>query len=144
MDAMNNKMQKRNTSISVDPRAFPNLVPVHIPQRTYQTGIVAGIIRNIKIGQIEKESERMAKIAENQLRMVSANCQMVREISTLSASINAQLVLIEDHKQLSNEMVLKAKLENQLLYHQVEQEKIASEMAKRNFKEMYPDDAPQD
>lgn len=127
----------QNTNVPGFAAAFPNLVPVHIPQRTYQTGIVSGIIRNIKIGQIEKESERMAKIAENQCVMVKANCEMVKAISSLSAEISATIAEADARREIARESINEARLKNQRLYYETERERIAFEMEKRNFEDNY-------
>jgi hypothetical protein len=133
-----NEAAKRG-QVAIDPRAFPNLVPVHIPQRNWNTGIVPGLFRKIKLRQIAEEARLNADIAQEQSRMVDANCHMVTAITTLSAGIDLQLHQIAAQKQATSEYLVKINLENQLLNYQVEQERIAAETAKRNFKETYPD-----
>ena len=135
---MKNELSKRH-QVHIDPRAFPNLVPVHIPQRTWNTGVVTGVFRKVKLRQIAEEAKINANIAEDQARMVDANCRMVTAITTLSANIDLQLSEIAARKEATDETLLRLRLENQLLHYQVEQERIAAEMAKRNFKETYPD-----
>jgi hypothetical protein len=54
------------------PKLFQNAMPIEIPRASFSDGHWSLFLGNIKRGQIEKATDREAKIAENQLRSVNA------------------------------------------------------------------------
>jgi hypothetical protein len=118
---------------------FPNMIPVHIPQRTWKTGLVGGYFRGRKVNQLKKEAEAEADIAEAKNRMVQANCNMVLRVFSLSSEMEA---IVEEHRarrELATCSVTKSQLENQILYEKARITRMEADKAEFEYKQMLKD-----
>jgi hypothetical protein len=115
---------------------FPNMVPVHIPQRQWKTGVVRGFFRGIKVNQIRKEAEQEALISEAKARMVRANCDMVISVVTLASRLDATMEEFKANAQLSKERVIEAQLRNRILYTEAQSAEIDYRMKEREWRKM--------
>lgn len=118
---------------------FPNMIPVHIPQRTWKTGLVVGWHRGRKLRQIRIEAQEDALIARAKREMVQDNAEMVVTVVSMAGRLEAAMEKNKAEVELARANVVKVQLENQLLYHQVKTAEIESNKAQFEYKQMMKD-----
>jgi hypothetical protein len=114
---------------------FPNMIPVHIPQRTWNKGLLAGWHRGRKLKQIANEAAYDADIAGSKRQMVEDNAAMVVCVVSLAGRIDAAMEQNRAAVELAKASVAEAQLRNQILYYEVKNAEIDYLMKEKEWKE---------
>ncbi|MGA2733057.1 MAG: hypothetical protein ABSG35_10750 [Syntrophobacteraceae bacterium] len=115
---------------------FPNMIPVHIPQRSWNTGLLAGWHRGRKLKQIANEAAYDAAIAGSKLQMVEDNAAMVVCVVSLAGRIDAAIEQNRAAVELAKASVLEAQLKNQILFNEARSIELDNLMKEHEWKEM--------
>lgn len=139
---------RKYEGLPIIPEMFSNALPAPVPQLTWGTGIIGGIIHNIKLGQIERASEREANISQHRLN--NLNAQIESMITILTAGQKADLAFrqvehdrrmmeLEESREL--ETIIKLRTENEIAKWQAKMEELEF---KQREKEMTSDSEIED
>jgi hypothetical protein len=131
------KTNKHNLPpMPLPPETLSGVMPRLIPPIQYENSIISNFFHNWKVGQIERETERRAKIAQNNHAETSARLQMMTEIITWQAKTQDVFQLyfhLEEmrsrERAIKDEELNKIRLENYLL-------QIDAKKAEFEFKQM--------
>ena len=121
-------------SMPIPPETLSGVMPKLIPPIQYENSIVGNFFHNWKVGQMEREAERRAKIAINNEQETSARLRMMTEIITWQAKTQdvfnqyAHIQSMREREiQLTDAKVTEATMKNQLLWYECEKAKFEHE-----------------
>ncbi len=104
-------------------------MPISVPPREYSDGFIRGMIHNAKLGQMAKSENRRGDLAEAQLRRVRGNLEMIKAITTFSASMQDAFHEFKHRERMRDKEFegvtlenQKTELKNQFLYQKIKEQ----------------------
>ena len=124
----------------IPPETLAGIMPRLIPPIQYENSIVGNIIHNIKVGQMAREAERRAKIAQSNAVETRERLGMMTEIITWQAKtqdVFNQFTHVQSMRErelhLADAHVTEATMKNQLLWYDVEKARLEHEQMKKEM-----------
>ena len=141
---------KPDQSLMMLSEMFTNALPPMLPPMKFETGIIPNIFHNIKLGQLEKASDREARIAENHQRITIAKLDVLQRFLTFQAETADRFKDLEHRetirklqRELGTEQLNKTRLENQNLFYESKISEMEYRKRDKEFQEEYGDGAKQ-
>jgi hypothetical protein len=107
------------------------VMPRLIPPIQYENSIVGNFLHNWKVGQMAREAERRAKIAQSNQAETASRLQMMTDIITWQSRTQdvfnqyAHLQSMRERElQFADATVTEATMKNQLLWYEVEKARL--------------------
>lgn len=112
---------------------LPDLNSLEIPSRDWGMGLFKGWYRKRKLDQILREEVSQANIAKFKTERAEERVKQMITIVTLAARLQSAIEREKSVGELARASVVKAQLENKLLYHQVMVAEIEARNAELDF-----------
>ncbi len=118
------------------PQSLQNAAPIMMPQLSFDTGIVKSFFANVKATQVEKYTNTLATIAENQNRAVTATTDMIINIVSASARLGDVMGQYDHNNKMRVLEQQEKTMQVQMVFFQAKNEEMDFKMKERSFREM--------
>lgn len=141
---MDIKAPEPNQSLQMLANLFTDALPPALPPMQFQSGLLPNFFHNWKLGQLERASEREAKIAENHNRNAKAKLDTIQSFLTFQArtadmfkELEHREAMRRGEREIGTEQLNKLRMENQILFYDAKIGEMEFKKREMEFKEEY-------
>jgi hypothetical protein len=132
--------KKENPMMELVAKLLKDSIPKPIQEMPMEQGVFRDTFYNWKLDRVEKASKQIAKIAENQNKTFQSNLNTIVTMANLQNDQTEREQNYRNRETLRVEAEKQARLLTQNQFYSAEQERIAAEIAKRNFQDMFKEE----